>query len=60
MYNNYHMGLIFWKCWRVALNKIKIRMEMWILKKNVSIVTISDNSLEPKFEIFILFVYLDF
>ena len=31
--NNYLMGLIFWRSWRVALKKIKILMGIWIFQK---------------------------
>ena len=31
-HNNYLMGFIFWKCWRVLLKKIKIRMGIWIFQ----------------------------
>ena len=33
MHNNFLMGLIFWKCWRVALKKFKMHMGIWIFQK---------------------------
>ena len=33
VHNNYLMGLIFWKCWRVTLMKFKIRIRIWIFQK---------------------------
>ena len=33
VHNNYLIGLIFWKCWRVALKKFKFLMGIWIFQK---------------------------
>ena len=33
VHNNYLMGLIFWKCWSVALKKFRIFMGIWIFFK---------------------------
>ena len=52
--NNYLMGLIFWKCWRVALKKFKIIYGDKDFSKKVSKVTVSGCILEPKFEIFFI------
>ena len=33
VHNNFLMGLIFSKCWRVALKKFKFLMGIWIFQK---------------------------
>ena len=60
VHNNCLMGLIFWTSWSVAPKKIKISMGIWIFQKKFQKYRILGSSLDPKFEIFTLFIWFDF
>ena len=60
VHNSYLVGLIFSTSWRVAPKQNQNLYGDMDLNKKVSKVSVSGSSLEPKFEIFILFIYLDF